>query len=141
MSDPIPAYQHYIRQQGFRLTQQRQLIVAIVSEIAGHCTPEQVYERVHDHLPTLNRATVYRTLEFFVKIGLLTVAQVENNQTVYELAMASPHHHLLCQCCQAMMQFDHSHVAPFFGELERQFGFQINTNHLMLFGICENCRQ
>lgn len=46
MVDQTPNYQTYIRQQGFRLTQQRQLILAAVAEIAGHYTPEQIYDRV-----------------------------------------------------------------------------------------------
>ena len=141
MAAPPQDYQQQIRQQGFRLTPQRRLILEAVSEIAAHCTPDQVYEQVRGRMSTINRATVYRTLEFFLEIGRVTVAQVVDNQTIYELATIAPHHHLLCQRCQTMVQFNHSYVAPFFAELAQHFDFQINTNHLVLFGLCQGCQQ
>ncbi len=126
--------------EGYRLTPQRQIVLDAVGECAGHCTPEQVYERVQQKAPAISRATVYRTLVFLLELGLVTVAQIQDNVTVYELAGAAPHHHLVCQKCNSVYEVRHDLVQPLFARIEREFGFSIRTDHLMLFGMCEECK-
>ncbi len=36
--------------------------------------------------------------------------------------------------------FDHARVEPLFAEIDRDFGFKVNTDHLMLFGLCRVCQ-
>jgi Fur family transcriptional regulator, ferric uptake regulator len=141
MYEPIHSFDTVIRQQGYRLTPQRQLILAAVRELGGHCTPEEVYQRVQTKTTAINRATVYRTLEFFLELGLVTVAHAKENRVIYELAGQTPHHHLVCQRCDQVEPLPHALVQPFFDSLDTQFGFQVNTDHLMLFGLCAECRQ
>ena len=52
-----------LREHGVRLTAQRALILEDLYHNPGHCTAEEIYARVGQNLPGLNRATVYRTLE------------------------------------------------------------------------------
>jgi Fur family ferric uptake transcriptional regulator len=140
MHDATPTYAELIRRQGYRLTPQRQLILAAVSELGGHCTPEAIYQQVQTKTSAINRATVYRTLDFFLTLGLVTVAHGIEGQVIYELAGPTPHHHLVCQRCEAVLPVDHALVEPLFEELRARFGFQVNTDHLMLFGLCASCR-
>ena len=133
-------YQTLIRQSGFRLTPQRQLILDAVFA-HGHSTPQEIYTRVQAKTTAINRATVYRTLELFLELGLVSVAQVKDNQTVYERVGLIPHHHLICQRCDKVEEVDHKLVEPFFQEIEQNFSFKVNTDHLILFGLCDDCRQ
>ncbi len=140
MSDTSNDYQTLIRKNGFRLTPQRQMILEAVRGTHGHSTPEEIYNRVQLKTTAINHATIYRTLEFFLALGLVTVAQVKDNQTVYELAEQGPHHHLICQQCDKVERVDHALVQPLFDEVDQKFGFKVNTDHLMLFGLCHACR-
>ena len=79
--------------EGHRLTPQRQLVLEALGGCDGHCTPDQVYERVRATSPAISRATVYRTLAFLVELGFVTIAQIKDNVTIYELASSTPHHH------------------------------------------------
>jgi Fur family ferric uptake transcriptional regulator len=128
------------RGNGFRLTPQRQLVLDAVAACAGHCTPDQVHERVRATTPFISRATVYRALEFLLGLEFVTVAQIKDNVTVYELARKTPHHHLMCQHCNQIYEVPHTQVEPFFAHLHQVYGFTIRTDHLVLFGVCEECR-
>jgi len=129
-----------IKQRGYRLTPQRQIIIDVLHEAGGHCTPEEVYQRVQKKSSAVNRTTVYRTLEFLVTLGLVTTAHVQGNQVIYELASDHPHHHLVCQRCNAVAVIDHDVIAAMFAGLEHKSGYKINSDHLVLFGICPHCQ-
>ncbi|MFN8443693.1 MAG: transcriptional repressor [Caldilineaceae bacterium] len=130
-----------IRSKGFRLTPQRQIILNALRELGKHATPEEVYERVQHKSSAINRATVYRTLDFLLKLGLVTTAHLHENKVVYEVAGTTPHHHLVCQQCQMVKVIEHEQIAPFFQRLEAETDFTILTDHLVLFGLCPHCRQ
>ena len=140
MSDISLDYQNLIRKNGFRLTPQRQMILDAVRGTHGHSTPEEIYNRVQVKTTAINRATIYRTLEFFLELGLVTVAQIKDNQTVYELVEQGPHHHLICQNCDQVEHLDHALVQPLFEKIDQKFDFKVNTDHLILFGLCSVCR-
>lgn len=133
-------YQRIIRQRGFRVTPQRQLILEAVRAGKGHSTPEQVYNRVIRKAPALNRATVYRTLEFLAEQHLITSADVGTGGKVYEIAGEQPHHHLVCENCGKVEQINHSIMERAFKQIEREHGFKVTTDHLALFGLCKDCR-
>lgn len=140
MSNLEKEFRSIVHSRGYRLTPQRQIILDAVRETGGHCTPEQVYERVQRVNSAINRATVYRTLEFLLKLGVVTTAHLEENQVVYEMAGTEPHHHLLCQNCRHLVEIDHELIAPLFQQLETELDITILTDHLVLFGLCPACK-
>lgn len=129
-----------IRRKGYRLTPQRQMILDAVRESQGHCTPDEVFARVQRKNSAVNRATVYRTLDFLLRLGLVTTAHIQNNQVIYELAGHTPHHHLVCQHCNHVIQIDHDLIQPMLDKLEKLYGFEVRTDHFMIFGLCAACR-
>lgn len=141
MSSEQDSFSRLVRSKGFRLTPQRQIILDALRELGSHSTPEQIYERVQRRSSAINRATVYRTLEFLLKLGLVTTAHLHENKVVYELAGATPHHHLVCQQCQMVKVLEHEQIAPFFRQIEAETDFTVLTDHLVLFGLCAHCRQ
>jgi Fur family ferric uptake transcriptional regulator len=134
-------FQKTIRQRGFRVTPQRELILDAVRAGKGHSSPERVYVRVHKKAPSLNRATVYRTLEFLAEQQLITSTDLGQGSKVYEISDPEPHHHLVCSNCGQVEQINHKRIAKLFKELESEHGFSITTNHLALFGICRHCKK
>ena len=139
MAQALNNYRQMIRQRGYRVTPQRQIILDALSELTGHRTPDEVYSRVQRKTTAINRATVYRTLDFLLRMGLVTVAQLQDNQTVYEVVNDELHHHLVCQKCEHIIQLDYAEVQPLFDRIKQEQGFQVRTNHLVLFGVCQDC--
>jgi Fur family transcriptional regulator, ferric uptake regulator len=128
-----------IHKHGFRLTPQRQMVFDAMRDLSSHCTPDEVYARVQRKSTAVNRATVYRTLDFLLKLGLVTTAHGRDNQVIYELAGQAPHHHLVCQKCDKVEVIDHAILQPMFNRIEREFEFEVKTDHLMIFGVCKDC--
>jgi Fur family ferric uptake transcriptional regulator len=133
-------YGTVLRRRGFRMTPQREMILAAITAGHGHTAFDEIFARVQARSPAINRATLYRTLEFLRQQRLIFSAEI-GGQTVYEIAQDEPHHHLVCVNCGATEELPHEEVKPFFEKLERNHQFTVLTNHLALFGLCRICRE
>lgn len=129
-----------IHAHGHRLTPQRQLILETVRKADRHLTPDEVYARVHAKNSAINRATIYRTLDFLCELRLV-VALHWGGQMYYEAAGEQPHHHLVCRNCGGSLQIDHSMVQSLVAAVDKKYHFSIDMDHLGLFGLCEGCRK
>lgn len=140
MSHYTSDFARLIRQQGYRLTPQRQLILDAICELGAHVTPEAIYRRVAKRAPAINRATVYRNLDFLCEQRLVVAAHI-GRETVYEIAGTEPHHHLICRTCDEVITLPHAAVQEFFQTLQRRYSFTVDMDHLTLFGLCPKCRR
>lgn len=129
-----------LREAGYRVTPQRQLILDAVCELGKHVAPEAVYERVHRIAPTLSRATVYRTLHFLTDQRILAMVQMVDGRIVYEFAGSEPHHHLVCRLCDSFLELPHSVLWEFRQTMATQYDFEIDVSHVSFFGRCTSCR-
>ena len=107
----------------------------------AHLTSHEVFLEIQRQLPAVNPSTVYRALERLAKAGKVSVSDMGTGSEVYESVDGENHHHLVCQNCGRVITIKHDEVDPFFQKLERDYGFKIITNHLVLFGVCEDCRE
>jgi Fur family ferric uptake transcriptional regulator len=128
-----------MREHGFRVTPQRQIILGAICAGGGHTTIEEIYARAQAAAPAINRATVYRTLDFLCELRLVVAADVGGGRMVYEIASPTPHHHLICRTCGCETQIEHATVKSLFARLAREQGFHVDMEHLALFGLCHTC--
>lgn len=133
-------YTRRIRELGFRVTPQRQMILDAVCEGQGHTSLEEIYTRLQAKAPTINLATVYRALEFFGKLGLVVNADI-NGRTVYEIAHETPHHHLVCRQCGRVEGLPHDYLGQLAAQLRQEFGFAPDLDHLTISGLCSQCQR
>ncbi len=122
-----------------RTSSVEQLILETLSRKGTHLTSLQVYEDIHGQLPALNPSTVYRALERLVHRELVSVSDIGNGSAVYELVGNGIHHHMVCEKCGKIITLRDEDVQPFFSHISQETGYRIVTNHLILFGICEQC--
>lgn len=134
-------YAKLMRERGFRVTPQRQLILDAICAGHGHTTLEEIYTRVQAKSDAINRATVYRTLDFLCKLRLIVAADMGDGRMVYEIAGDRPHHHLVCRACGTTEELDHNAVAALFSKVRREQRFHIDMDHLALLGLCAGCYQ
>lgn len=127
-----------LRQQGFRVTPQRQLILDALNAQPGHASPEAIYTRVQRMAPTINRATVYRTLDFLCEVRMVVALQ-KGGKLFYEVAQTPPHHHLICRQCDQVLSLPHAAVQAALAPLEQHYNFKVDMEHLALFGLCADC--
>jgi Fur family ferric uptake transcriptional regulator len=118
--------------------------LAILEVLAGegdsHLSALEIYERLKARLPAIAPSTVYRALERLTQQGLVSVSDMGQGVTLYERVGQALHHHLVCTACGRIFTIDHAQVGPFFAAIEAAHDFRIQTNHLILFGLCADRR-
>jgi Fur family transcriptional regulator, ferric uptake regulator len=139
MRQPTTDFAVQLHAHGYRLTPQRQLILAAVQQANDHVTPDDVYARVHQRNPAISRATIYRTLDFLCEMRLIH-ALYWGGQMYYEIADEQPHHHLVCRMCGGMIECEHDLLQVLFEAVEKKHHFAIDMDHVALFGVCQRCR-
>lgn len=132
-------YARELRVRGYRLTPQRQLIIDTLRRLDDHVSVSALFDAVHTLSPALDRATVYRTLHLFEEIGVVVSAEI-NNQTVYEMAHPTPHHHLVCTLCGEVQILANNHFDHLAAHLLAEHGFATDLTHLTIPGRCHKCR-
>jgi len=129
-----------VRKRGYRMTPQREMIFDAIHG-DGHITADEIYQRVHAKSPAVNLATIYRTLELLKALHLITAIDTGEGCVHYELAGDQPHHHLVCEGCGHTLELDCDLLEPLEQELCQRYGFQVNLDHLALFGLCPQCQK
>lgn len=131
-----------LRERGYRLTPQRQLIVEILESATGHIAPEDVYQQVYRQFPCVNRSTVYRTLDLLEELGLVAHAHLADGNARYHRAEEADHLHLVCHECGMMIQVDDLDVAAdFLAALRARHGFVGDLTHHAIAGQCRHCAE
>ena len=88
----------------------------------------------------IDRSTIYRALRLFVDVGIVVAADTGDGETYYEVAGLQPHHHLICRRCAGEWEIDDGALQAMFAEVAERHDFQVDTDHLVLFGYCSACR-
>ncbi|WP_019874762.1 Fur family transcriptional regulator [Sporichthya polymorpha] len=129
-----------LREKGYRLTPQRELVLAAVTELE-HATPEQVCARVQETASGINISTVYRTLELLEELGLVRHAHLGHGAPSYHPAGHSHHLHLVCRDCGAVSQVESTVATSLTATLQETEGFEVDLEHFAIYGRCRDCRQ
>ncbi len=127
-----------LRRAGQRVTPQRLVILGSLLP-SGHLAADEVFTRVEGQLPGVNRSTVYRTLELFSELGLVSVTDLGGGARQFEL-LDQPHHHLICHRCGGAIEMDDDLVEPMREAIRARYGFAPQVDHLALFGFCDECQ-
>jgi Fur family ferric uptake transcriptional regulator len=117
-----------------------QIILETLAKEHAHLTSQQVYQEIRPRLPAVNPSTVYRALERLANQGKVSISDMGTGSAVYESVTDGMHHHLVCNQCGQVITLGHEEVQDFFAAIQRKKKFHIATNHLILFGVCAQCR-
>jgi Fur family ferric uptake transcriptional regulator len=129
-----------LRAAGQRATPQRLLVLSVFAP-GEHLTADEVYARVAALSPMVNRSTIYRILEQFRDLGLLSETDLGGSARHFELLNGNRHHHLICRSCRQMLVVDDHLIEDLREALRERYGFEARIDHLALFGRCQACRQ
>ncbi len=129
-----------LRGSGYRLTPQRELILAAVERL-GHATPDEVLAEVRKQSAAVNHSTVYRTLEVLEEIGLVRHAHLSDRAPTYHSVTDHEHFHLVCRNCRRVISVDPDVLRPLLDRLDADHGFTADVGHLTVFGTCSECQQ
>lgn len=124
---------------GIKVTPQR---IAIYKELAStdqHPSTETIYNKIRDYYPNISLTTVYRTLETFEKLGLISVVNVLYNAARYD-ANLDPHHHIVCTSCKKVEDIYDESLTNLDVSDKTLGDYKIEGYSLLLNGVCNDCR-
>lgn len=130
-------WREQLREKGYRLTPQRELILQAVERL-GHATPDEVLAEVRTHSTAVNASTVYRTLEVLEELGLVRHAHLSDRAPTYHSTAEHEHFHLVCRNCHKVISVDPDVLTPVTERLRADHGFTVDVGHLTVFGTCED---
>lgn len=141
MSREIENILRVIVQNGHRRTSARQIIVTELINCTGHITADDLTEKVHQQAPHISRMTVYRTLDLLCELGVVQPVYQGTGAAHYVLMVSGGHHHLICNRCHDVIEFDECSATLLIERMSKQFNFHISSHLLQLHGLCEKCHE
>lgn len=121
------------------LTRQRSVVLQVVQASEEHLTASEVYEGARKLQPTISFATVYNSLRYLKKSGLLREITFGNAASRYDRVTAR-HDHAMCSVCGKLVDFDLPQTLDLLRTAARQSRFKPESIHLTLVGVCPDCR-
>jgi len=131
-----------LRQNGFKLTPQRQAVLKVLSSSQEHLTPADIYEKVQPECPGIGLVTIYRFLQLLTELNLVCEVHADNTSRRY-LIRREPehHHHLICSGCGAVVEFTDCDLGELGQRLSHETGFEIENHLLEFVGRCRICQK
>jgi len=131
-----------LRERGFRLTPQREMVLSVLHEVEGFVTAEEIYERVGAITSSVDISTVYRTLELLQDFHLVASVDPGDGQRRYELlGLHGQHFHLVCLSCGGITGVEPEAIEPLARRIREAHGFEIDLEHLSIPGLCRACAE
>lgn len=129
-----------LKEKGLRLTLPRRLILDYIHDNKDHITAENIISHVHSQFPQVNKSTIYRTLELLEQNDCVFKSE-SHGKTIYHHAEEGHHHHLVCSKCGKTVDYNEDIFSPVQKKLEKTLGFQVSFNHVIMNGLCKECRK
>ena len=126
------------REQGLRVTPQRQAIFRLLEGDVSHPTVESLFDRARAEMPTISLKTVYQTVHDLEALGEVRVLDLGTGSVRVDPNVEDEHHHLLCTACGRVrdlpLEFDGLHVPPRYRR-----DFTVDDVQVIFRGHCDHC--
>ena len=135
--------QAHCAQRGIRMTQQRRAILRVMETATKHLDAAQLLRKAQRLDATVDRSTVYRTLQMLKRQGLideLDLMHIHGEGHYYERKLNRDHIHMACLRCGKIMEFVSDVFEKLKRQVERDCSFQIVVSRLEIGGYCSACR-
>ena len=120
-----------------RNTMQREVVYEALKKLNGyHPTAQSVYEEVYKTHPHISRGTVYRNLGILCDSGKILKLSMGDGVDRYD-DNVTYHGHLLCDSCKQMYDVFLEEPINLSGLTSQ--GFVVNTQAVILTGVCPDC--
>jgi Fur family ferric uptake transcriptional regulator len=117
-------------------------VLEVIGETSDHLSADEIAVAVADRASDVHRATVFRTLERLVSLGIVAHVHLPHGATTYHLR--EPHErmhlHLLCRSCGEVFDVEAGLLDDVKARVVASSGFELEPDHTALSGHCADCR-
>ncbi len=135
--------QAHFAERGIRMTQQRRAILSVIETASKHLDAPQILRKAQKLDASVDRSTVYRTLQLLKRHGLideLDLMHINGEGHYYERKLNRDHIHMACLRCGKISEFVSDMFEKLKGQVERDCRFRIVVSRLEIGGYCSGCR-
>lgn len=130
-----------LREHQLPVTQQREAIARVLFESTRHLSAEDIERELRDRGEHVGKATIYRTLNLLVEVGLATEHDFDEGFKRYEAKVGPERHdHLICTSCGDVQEFHDPELDELQGRISDDAGFRAMSRRLKIYGLCSDCR-
>lgn len=136
-----------LREKGLKVTNQRIGVLEVLSGSEdSHLTAEEIYDVVRVKYPEIGLATVYRTIQLFLRLHLIDQINLDDGCVRYEMRAEDAggqhhHHHLICLSCGKVFSFNGDLLEALEEYILDKDGFQVVDHKVQLYGYCRECQK
>ncbi len=120
------------------LTKQRQAVLRAVRESDRHLTANEVFDDARRFLPGISFATVYNSLNYLIKEGLIGEIRFGTDAKLYDRNL-SQHDHAICNKCGKLVDLEITLPDGLLQDAADRSNFKAETIELTLRGLCPDC--
>ncbi len=136
----LEIWEQSLRQQGYRVTRPRLLVMEIIASTETPLTPQEIYRNTLTRADPPGIASVYRTLEMLDRLGLIQQIHQPGGCHGIWPTQEGHKHYLICNDCGHLSVIDGSEqIESYISAIEDQTGYQVEDHWLQFFGLCEGC--
>uniref|UniRef100_A8M5J7 Ferric uptake regulator, Fur family n=1 Tax=Salinispora arenicola (strain CNS-205) TaxID=391037 RepID=A8M5J7_SALAI len=123
-----------------RNTRQRAEVLALLREVDGFHTAQQLHRMLCDRDARVGLTTVYRTLQLLVDAGEIDSTRLPGGEQLFRRCSQSRHHHhLVCRSCGRTVEVAGPAVERWADQVAAEHGFTDVGHTLEIFGDCADC--
>lgn len=126
-----------LRKKGQRLTSQKKEVIQVLQK--KPLSVLQILDLVKSKKGIIDKATIYRILTSFVRLGIVKEINLGGREVRYELSNCKHHHHLVCENCGYIEDIQLCEDT-LLREVEKQSQFKVKEHSLEFFGTCKKCQ-
>jgi Fur family ferric uptake transcriptional regulator len=122
-----------------RNTRQRAAVSALLREVEGFHSAQQLHAMLRERGERVGLTTVYRTLQAMADSGEVDVMRPPGGEHLYRRCSEGHHHHLVCRSCGRTVEVEGPAVESWASRVAAQHGFVDVSHTLEIFGTCPDC--
>ena len=119
---------------GLKMTEQRKVIVKVLSDSTDHPDVEAVHKRSLKFDKKIGIATVYRTIKLFEDNNLLEKHEFKGYSSRYE-TVRDNHHHLIDVKTGKVKEFKNTLVDAMQKQVAKEMGYQLIDYRLEIYAV------
>ena len=121
---------------GMKMTEQRRIIIKVLSESKDHPDVEKVFKRALKLDDNISIATVYRTIRMFESQNLLEKHEFKGFSSRYE-TISEGHHHLIDIKTGEVKEFRNTFIDAMQKQMAQELGYKLVDYRLELYGVSQ----
>lgn len=134
---------HYImsllRDKGFKATPQRIAVYSVLAQTKAHPSAEMIFSALQSEYPAMSLATVYKTIDILLAIGVIQILNVGEGSFRYD-SNTTAHPHICCIKCGRVDDLEGIDSRPFTETAACHTAYQITGQQFYFYGICPACQ-